>query len=141
MKKENRRRFLQKSVLGISGVALAPGMRLPESAKGTVNGLPDLPSRVLGRTGIKTPLISFGTAGATDTGFIRAVYESGVKLFFSATYYGEGNNEKLVGQALKGQPRDSFVIGTACPPDGMDMRTGTFPKGFDTAAYLKKAEG
>ncbi len=141
MKKENRRRFLQKSVLGISGVALAPGIRLPEPAIGTVNGLPDLPSRLLGRTGIKTPLISFGAAGATDTGFIRAVYESGVKLFFSATYYGEGNNEKLVGQALKGLPRDTFVIGTACPPDGMDMRTGTFPKGFDAAAYIKKAEG
>ncbi len=41
-------------------------------------------------------------------------------MFFSATYYGEGNNEKIVGEGLKGLPRDSFIVGTAVPPDGMD---------------------
>ena len=82
-----------------------------------------------------------GTSDATSSGLIRSAYESGIKLFFSATYYGEGNNEKLVGEGLKGLPRDSFIIGTAVPPDGMDMKTGTFPNGFDANAYIKKAEG
>jgi predicted aldo/keto reductase-like oxidoreductase len=142
MKKNDRRKFLKDSLLGLSGVALLPGAAINKPVILRSEELPvDLPSRNLGRTGIKTPLISLGAAGATDPGFIRAAYEAGVKLFFSATYYGEGNNEKLVGQALKNLPRDSFVIGTACPPDGMDMQTGTFPKGFDAAAYLKKAEG
>ncbi len=142
MKTDNRRAFLKKSILGISGVAIAPGI-----IKGSANafGLKTPPSelqtRVLGRTGIKIPLISMGTADATDPGFVRAVYEAGVKLFFSATYYGEGKNEKLVGEGLKGLPRDSFIIGTAVPPDGMDQRTGTFPNGFDADAYIKKAEG
>jgi predicted aldo/keto reductase-like oxidoreductase len=72
---------------------------------------------------------------------VRAAYEAGIKLFFSATYYGEGNNEKLVGEGLKGLPRDSFIIGTAVPPDGMDMRSGTFKNGFDADAYIRKAEG
>jgi len=142
MRNNNRREFLKKSILGISGAALVPG---------TINGyttvsssnipVPDLPVRVLGKTGIKTPLISMGTSGASDPGFVRAAYESGIKLFFSATYYGEGNNEKLVGDGLKGLPRDSFVIGTAAPPDGMDNRTGTFTKAFDADAYIQKAEG
>ncbi len=102
---------------------------------------PELPVRVLGKTGIKTPLISMGTSGAQDAGFVRACYEAGIRLFFSATYYGEGNNEKLVGEGLKGLPRDSFVIGTAVPPDGLDNRTGTFSKAFDPESYIKKAEG
>ena len=100
-----------------------------------------MPVRTLGRTGIKTPLISFGTSGALDTGFIRTAYEAGVKMFFSATYYGEGNNEKIVGEGLKGLPRDSFVVGTAVPPDGMDTRTGKFNSTFDADGYIKKAEG
>jgi predicted aldo/keto reductase-like oxidoreductase len=81
-----------------------------------------------------------GAADASDTGLIKAAYEAGIKLFFSATYYGEGKNEKLVGDGLKGLPRDSFVIGTAVPPDGMDMRTGIFTNGFDSDAYILKAE-
>jgi uncharacterized protein len=142
MENKDRRDFLKKSILGITGAALIPGTILEGTthpqAKETA---PTLPVRLLGRTGIKTPLISMGTSNAVDPGFIRSAYEAGVKLFFSATYYGEGNNEILVGDALKGLPRDSYVIGTAAPPDGMDMRSGTLTKSFNTADYIKKAEG
>jgi predicted aldo/keto reductase-like oxidoreductase len=141
MKNNNRREFLIKSLLGISGAALMPGTIKANSAFTSLNSLPELPVRTLGRTGIKTPLISFGTSGALDTGFIRSAYEAGIKMFFSATYYGEGNNEKIVGEGLKGLPRDTFVVGTAVPPDGFDNRTGTFSKTFDPDAYIKKAEG
>jgi predicted aldo/keto reductase-like oxidoreductase len=102
--------------------------------------IPVLPGRVLGRTGIKTPLISMGTGPANNPNFVKSAYFSGVKLFFSATYYGEGNNEKLVGEGLAGLPRDSYVIGTAAPPDGMDTRTGNLPAQLDVDAYIKKAE-
>jgi predicted aldo/keto reductase-like oxidoreductase len=142
MKTDNRRDFLKKSILGISGVALVPCM-MKENATNLafIPSPPELPVRMLGKTGIKIPLISMGAADATDPGLVRAAYEAGIKLFFSATYYGEGKNEKLVGDGLKGLPRDSFVIGTAVPPDGFDNRTGTFPKGFDADAYVRKAEG
>lgn len=141
MKNNNRREFLKKSLIGISGTALIPGALKGNSPANPSNGPADLPVRTLGRTGIRTPLISFGTSGALDTGFIRSAYEAGVKMFFSATYYGEGNNEKIVGEGLRGLPRDSFVVGTAVPPDGMDTRTGRFTGAFDTDAYVKKAEG
>jgi predicted aldo/keto reductase-like oxidoreductase len=137
MENNNRRQFLKKSIIGISGAALLPANLNIGAGKA---GPPELPFRTLGKTGIKTPLISFGTAGALDVGFIRAAYEAGIKMFFSATYYGEGNNEKIVGEGLKGLPRDSFVVGTAVPPDGMDNRTGTFTKTFDSDAYIRKAE-
>jgi predicted aldo/keto reductase-like oxidoreductase len=141
MKNDNRREFLKKSLIGISGAALIPGTIKSNPAFTTSDSPQELPVRVLGKTGIKTPLISFGTSGALDTGFIRSAYESGVKLFFSATYYGEGNNEKIVGEGLKGLQRDSFLVGTAVSPDGFDPRTGTFSKAFDPDAYIKKAEG
>jgi uncharacterized protein len=140
MKTDNRREFLKKSVLGISGVALVPGL-LGKQSHAINPAVPELPMRVLGKTGLKVPLISMGAADTSTSGLVRAAYEAGVRLFFSATYYGEGKNEQLVGEGLKGLPRDSFILGTAVPPDGMDMRTGTFIKGFDAEAYIKKAEG
>ena len=137
----NRRKFLKNSLLGLTGAALLPGKMIEGSLKSNSDLPPQLPSRSLGKTGIKTPLISMGTSNAADPGFIRAAYEAGIRLFFSATYYGEGNNETIVGQALKGLQRDSFVIGTAAPPDGMDMRSGALSGDFSTEAYIKKAEG
>jgi predicted aldo/keto reductase-like oxidoreductase len=140
MKNNNRREFLKKSIIGISGAALIPGAIKGNTISGlSFNPIPELPFRVLGRTGIKTPLISLGAAEATEPTFVRAAYESGIKLFFSATYYGEGKNEKLVGDGLKGLPRDSFVIGTAVPPDAFDNRTGTFKQAFNPEAYIKKS--
>jgi predicted aldo/keto reductase-like oxidoreductase len=142
MKNNNRREFLKKSIIGISGAALIPGTIKGYPSSASLNAAPpELPVRVLGKTGIKTPLISMGTADATDPNFVKAAYEAGIKIFFSATYYGEGSNEKLVGDGLKGLPRDSFVIGTAVPSDVLDNRTGTFTKAFYVAAYINKAEG
>jgi len=142
MKNDNRREFLKKSILGISGAALIPGTTKGYNIASAPYQLPaELPVRTLGRTGIKTPLLSFGTSGALDTGFIRTAYESGIKMFFSATYYGEGNNEIIVGQGLKGLPRDSFIVGTAVPADDIDGRTGKIRDSFNTEAYVKKAEG
>jgi len=141
MKNNNRREFLKKSLIGISGTALIPGALKGNTLSKPFDNPADLPVRTLGRTGIKTPLISFGTSGALDAGFIRSAYEAGVKMFFSATYYGEGNNEKIVGEGLRGLPRDSFIVGTAVPPDGFDNQTGRFTGTFDSDAYIKKAEG
>jgi len=82
-----------------------------------------------------------GSGSANSVGFVKAAYFAGVELFFSATYYGEGNNEKLVGEGLKDLPRNSFVIGTAAPPDSLDTRTGSFTSSVNVDAYIKKAEG
>jgi uncharacterized protein len=142
MQNKPRRDFLKKSLLGISGAALIPGIL---KASGNSNPLvpfnPGLPTRVLGRTGIKSPLISMGSGGSTSANFVRAAYDAGIKLFFSATYYGEGKNEQIVGEGLKGLPRDSFVISTAVPMEGFDNRAGVFTKEFNPDEYIKKAEG
>lgn len=137
MENNDRRQFLKKSMVGISGAVLLPTHQKIETGNTEAAGLP---FRMLGRTGIKTPLISIGTGNVTGTGIVRAAYDAGVKLFFSATYYGEGNNEILVGEGLKGLPRDSYVIGTAAIPDGIDKRSGAITSAFTAEAYMKKVE-
>lgn len=141
MKRNRRREFLQQGFAGICGATLIPRTwRASSGEHGEKGAAPSLATRVLGRTGIKTPLISMGTSGATDPGFIRMVYDAGIKLFFSATYYGEGNNERLVGTALKDLPHDSFIVGTAATPEGFNPREGTLPKDMTPQAYMKTAE-
>jgi len=167
MRRNQRREFLKKSLAGICGAAVVPGAWKPRSAggaergagrgSGEVEGLracvtrgdgkgalseapPSLPGRPLGKTGITTPLISMGTANATSVDFIRQGYDGGIKLFFSATYCGHGNNERLVGEALRNLPRDSFVVGTAATPEGLKPRTGTMPKDMKPQSYMKTAE-
>lgn len=142
MRNNNRREFLRKSILGISAAALIKAeIKSQGIQSANYSTPPELPVRILGRTGIKTPIISFGTSGALDTGFIRSAYEAGIKMFFSATYYGEGKNEVIVGGGLKGLPRDSFIVGTAIPYDDLDRKAGIFKQAFDAEAYIKKTEG
>lgn len=138
----DRREFLKKGLLGVSAVALIPGVikGSPDTSSTTASRA-DLPARVLGRTGIHAPLISLGASGAITPSFIKGAYNDGIKLFFSATYYGEGNNEIIVGEALKGFPRDSFVVATAAPCNEVDNRTGLLTDKFSARAYMEKAEG
>ena len=147
MAKNQRREFLKKGLAGICGAAVVPGILNARPAPGAsaspsaaAGVIPSLPSRPLGKTGLTTPLISMGTAEAPTVEFIRQGYDAGIKFFFSATYYGHGNNERLVGQALKGLPRDSFVVGTAATAEGTNSQGGTLPKDLKAASYIKTAE-
>jgi uncharacterized protein len=140
MNTNNRREFLKRSIIGVSGAALLPGTINAYAGESAIQFAQKLPERSLGKTGIKTPLISMGTSGTTNPNFVKAAYDAGIRLFFSANYYGEGNNEILVGEGLKGIPRDSFLVGTAASPDGLDRRSGTLTGEFTVDGYIKKAE-
>ncbi len=142
MEKNHRRDFLKKSLAGLCGAAAIPGTLKASLGQAGAKpaAAPSLPSRTLGRTGIKTPLISLGCGESATPHFIRMAYDAGVKLFFSATYYGRGNNERLVGEALKDVPRDSYIVGTAAAPEGFDPRAGAVPKDMTAQAYMKTAE-
>ncbi|MGZ4886822.1 MAG: aldo/keto reductase [Candidatus Aminicenantales bacterium] len=147
MTKNQRREFLKKGLAGVLGAAVVPGAWRHASgatalygASGTAPSIPALPSRPLGKTGLTTPLLSMGTAESPTVEFIREGYDAGIKFFFSATYYGHGNNERLVGEALKGLPRESFVVGTAATPEGFNAQIGTMPKDMKAESYMKTAE-
>jgi len=148
MAKNLRREFLKKGLAGVCGAAVIPSVLGPRPAQGAsaatsssaAGAIPALPGRPLGKTGLVTPLISMGTAEAPSVEFIRQGYDAGIKFFFSATYYGHGNNERLVGQALKDLPRDSFAVGTAATAEGTNTRGGTLPKDLKAESYVRTAE-
>lgn len=142
METNERRGFIKKSFFGLAGASVLPTALKAQSHS---NALPPplpapLPVRTLGKTGLKVPLISIGTGGQNNPALVKAAYENGVKLFFTATYYGEGNNEKMLGDALRGFPRDSYYIGTAALPKGVDHKNGLYTKESDYDSLIKKVD-
>ena len=83
--------------------------------------------RQLGGSGLKVPVLSFGTGtfggkgefwqawGSSDvaesTRLVDICLEAGVNMFDSADIYGEGASEEVLGQAIKGR-RDQMLIST-----------------------------
>ncbi len=84
--------------------------------------------RYLGASGLRVPALSFGTGtfggqgeffkawGQTDVAEARRLLDialdAGVSLFDSADIYSAGAAESILGQALKGRARDSYLIST-----------------------------
>jgi aryl-alcohol dehydrogenase-like predicted oxidoreductase len=83
--------------------------------------------RLLGGSGLKVPVLSFGTGtfggggeffrawGATDvaeaTRLVDVCLEAGLNMFDSADVYSKGLAEEILGQAIKGR-RDAVIIST-----------------------------
>lgn len=100
---------------------LAAGLALP--AAGLRAGGPTLPRegsqakpepvkptyRTLGRTGLKVTSLGFGCMTTPDPSVIRRAADLGINLFDTARVYQNGNNERMVGAALK-DVRQKVVI-------------------------------
>ena len=84
--------------------------------------------RYLGRSGLRVPVLSFGTGtfggsgalfsawGSTDVSQARRLVDicldAGLNMFDSADVYSKGAAEEILGEAIKGRPRDSLLIST-----------------------------
>src|SRR6266436_1436858 len=78
--------------------------------------------RPLGKTGLKLPVLSFGASSLGQefrpvdlNEALRSVHvalECGMNFIDTSPYYGRGMSEVLLGIALKGVPRDSYILGT-----------------------------
>ena len=127
MKSNHRRDFLKKSLLGLTGVALVPGsLNAATFHPASIITTPGIPVRTLGKTGIKIPLLSMGTGDTNNPALVKAALDSGIKMLGTSTYYGNGNNETMLGGVLKTQPRESFLIATSTMPKGTDHQKGIF---------------
>ncbi len=78
--------------------------------------------RTLGRTGLKLPILSFGASSlgqefrAVDINealrAVRAALDLGMNFIDTSPFYGRGMSEVLLGVALRGVPRDSYILGS-----------------------------
>ena len=94
--------------------------------------------RELGRLGLGTaPLGGLYDAVADETAHavVARAWEHGVRYFDTAPYYGSGLAEERLGAALRGQPRDDYVVSTKV---GRLLRPGTseWPGGPALEAYF-----
>jgi predicted aldo/keto reductase-like oxidoreductase len=65
--------------------------------------------RTLGRTGLKLSTVGFGCMLTSDGSVIRKALDMGINHFDTARAYLDGNNEELVGEAIKGR-RQQIVL-------------------------------
>jgi len=102
---------------------LVAGLALPVAAEAAIDAPkpgsapapqakpPVMRKRKLGRTGLEVTEVGFGCMITSDQSVIERAADLGVNLFDTARGYQNGNNERLVGAALKGR-RDKVVIST-----------------------------
>ncbi|MBX3732513.1 MAG: aldo/keto reductase [Verrucomicrobiae bacterium] len=79
-------------------------------------------TRPLGRTGLHLPILGFGASSlgqefrsvTVDEALrsVRVALDCGLRLLDTSPFYGRGMSEVLLGLALKGVPRDQYVLCT-----------------------------
>jgi predicted aldo/keto reductase-like oxidoreductase len=75
----------------------------PAAAPAAAAQPPKLAYRTLGKTGLKVTSLSFGCMTTSDPSVIVRAADLGIVHFDSARSYQNGNNERMVGTALKGK--------------------------------------
>jgi predicted aldo/keto reductase-like oxidoreductase len=113
----SRRNFLTAAALALPASALAtpstgagaPSASSASTASGASKTAPPLSYRTLGKTGLKVTTMGFGCMVTSDPAVIQQAIELGINFFDTARVYQGGNNERMVGAALKGK-RDKLVL-------------------------------
>ncbi len=93
----SRRGFIKTGITGAAGIAITPSVIQAATPVEEDNVI----YRVLGKTGMKVPVISFGVMRSDNPALCKAAYEKGIKLFDTANGYQNGNNETMLGNVLK----------------------------------------
>src|SRR4030065_199499 len=74
-----------------------------------------------------------GVMNADNPAVVQAALDSGIFMLDTAHGYQRGRNEQMIGQVVKGRPRDSFMIATKGPGPGRDKSM----QGLDGEALQK----
>ncbi|MFO7889660.1 MAG: aldo/keto reductase [bacterium] len=132
----NRREFFSKSAAGIASLGI---MNLTTSKFFSRNQEinRNIIYRTLGKTKIKMPVVNMGVMNSNSKELIKKSYEIGVRHFDTAASYQRGQNEKVVGQAVRELGvRKNVIIATKVyiPHKQRDMSTSEAKE-----AYLKSA--
>lgn len=113
MKDNSRRRFIATGLgLPVAGVAAMrssnPALAEPGSALQSGGGFS---YRTLGKTGLKVTSVGFGCMITSDASVVERAADIGITYFDTARGYQQGNNERMVGGALK-KYRKNLVLST-----------------------------
>jgi predicted aldo/keto reductase-like oxidoreductase len=137
-KELNRRNFIKTSLTGLAAVGAVPAAvkaaAFGPAGKGQAAAAPGEPIvRTLGKTGLKIPVVSMGVMNADNPAVVQAALETGITFLDTAWGYQRGRNEQMIGEVVKGRPRESFMIATKVPGPNRDRSM----QGLDDAALEK----
>ncbi len=110
--KSSRRDFLAlglalpATALGSTPLPGLAGLEAPRPADPPAGGLS---YRVLGKTGMKVTTVGFGCMITSDPSVIEKAADLGINYFDTARGYQGGNNERMVGAALKAKRKDLYI--------------------------------
>lgn len=133
----SRRQFITTSAAGMAGVfCLSPRAKFPCKNQGEYK----LVYRTLGKTGMRVPVIGMGILSAATPALMQAALDAGITHFDStASLPQQMRNEEMIGEVLKGRPRDSFIFGTKIRIiEGFNK--GLYTKEVTEAGFLKKLD-
>ncbi len=108
-----RRGFLRTGVTGLAGAALLSACSRPRSSADTPRRTGRKVIRTLGRTGLRLPVVSMGSAYAIN--LVASALDAGMRYIHTSSSYAERNHERMMGQVFRRRPRESFVV--ASSPD------------------------
>lgn len=94
-KRISRKEFFNSALTGIAGISL-----ISRNIAGLLSSGTEL--RAVGKTGIMVSPICFGASRTNDESLIRYALSNGINFIDTGRAYGNGNNEKLVGNAVAG---------------------------------------
>ncbi len=98
----SRRDFLTAGlVLPAAGLRASSNLPLPPEGGQPRSESVKLTYRTLGKTGLKVTSLGFGCMTTPEPSVIRRAADLGINLFDTARVYQNGNNERMVGAALK----------------------------------------
>ncbi|HEY3838908.1 MAG TPA: aldo/keto reductase [Bryobacteraceae bacterium] len=108
----SRRSFLATAGLALPAVGLARPAddKRPSTPQKTLrDAAPKFTYRALGRTGLRPTAVGFGCMVTSDQTVVERAADIGITYFDTARGYQGGNNERMVGAALKAK-RNSLIL-------------------------------
>src|SRR5512137_208495 len=111
VRRATRREFLAAGAGGVAGAALLAACRRPrDTGEGAPEGRP-LITRTLGRTGLKVPIVSIGSA--YEAGLVSAALDAGLAYVHTSGSYADQNHERMLNRVFRGRARDTFLVGSS----------------------------
>ncbi len=138
-KKGMGRRDFLKSTAALGGFVYLGANVKSSLAKSQEKTEEKITYRTLGKTGMKLPVITMGVMNTSNPALVRAALSNGLYFLDTAQTYQRGTNESMIGEILKGRPRDSFAIATKAHLT-INQRTGLPADEATEEAYAQKID-
>ena len=114
----SRRGFLSLGLaVPVAGLSRKIGLFQSGMLPADANSPVKLDFRTLGKTGLKVTTLGFGCMITSDPSVITRAADLGINYFDTARVYQHGNNEKMVGAALKGKRKQIILSTKSTAPD------------------------